>query len=165
MAETRKPENTDSTGISNPAEPMNTAYDAAFGAGSPTGAEWTAQPIQPISPDWWRCLRFGPVSGRYDGEMTSPNAGKYALELRVDIDILHANSPVLNRVSGDIYQVYNFNWGRFKYKWRVYRESWIVDNPSVSWSRCSVGITGSVRYWKGFHLATGVKNCYSLAEF
>jgi len=36
--------------------------------------------------DWWHCLRFGSVSGRYEGKMTSPNAGKYELDLRVDID-------------------------------------------------------------------------------
>lgn len=100
-------------------------------------------------PDWWRCLRFGPVSGRFYGEM----AGKYALDLRVDIDMNHANSPVINQVSGDIYQVYHF-WG---FSWRVYQQSWIVDNPTVRWSRCSVGITGRVRYWKGHHTKTDIE--------
>lgn len=26
--------------------------------------------------DWWRCLRLGPVSGRYKGEMTDPTTGQ-----------------------------------------------------------------------------------------
>lgn len=114
------------------------------------------EPI-PLPPDWWRCLRLGGISGRYEGEMSSPNAGKYALDLRVDIDIRHANSPVMSRISGDIYQVYNFTWFGHTFKWRVYRESWIVDNPTVTWSRCSVVVTGSVRYWKGVHILTNVQ--------
>ncbi len=113
------------------------------------------EPIRP--PDWWRCLRFGAVSGRYEGEMTAPNAGKYALDLRVDIDPRYANSPVMNRVSGDFYEVFQFSWSGKTFKWRVYRESWIVDNPTVTWSRCSVSITGSVRYWKGIHIITNVE--------
>lgn len=112
---------------------------------------------RPLPPDWWRCLRFGPVSGRYYGMMTSPNTGKYALDLRVDIDPSHANAPVMDRVSGDIYQVYRFNWGGRVYTWKVYRHSWIVDKPKVKWSRCAVGITGKVRFWKGVHLATRVE--------
>lgn len=114
------------------------------------------QPI-PWPPDRWRCLRFDPVSGRYDGEMTTPDKGKYALDLRVDIDQRNANSPVLDRISGDIYQIYSFSWGRHKYTWRVYRESGIVDNPTVKWSKCAVGITGSVRSWKGIHIITDVE--------
>ncbi len=106
--------------------------------------------------DWWRCFRLGGVSGRYDGEMTAPNAGRYALDLRVDIDVRHPNSPVLNKISGDIYQVYKFSWIGRTFEWRVYRASWIVDRPAVTWSRCSVGMTGTVRYWKGVHIATDV---------
>ena len=101
--------------------------------------------------DWWHCLRFGSVSGRYEGKMTSPNAGKYELDLRVDIDPRHANSPVMNRVSADVYQVYKYSWGSFNYSWRVYKKSWIINNPSVSWSKCSVTITGELKSWKGFH--------------
>lgn len=108
-------------------------------------------------PDWWRCLRFHPISGRYYGEMTAPTPGKYALDLRADIDRRHSNSPVMNRISGDIYRVYKFKWGSKTFFWRVYQESWIVDRPDVRWSRCSVGITGRVRYWKGIHLITDVQ--------
>ncbi|WP_167618550.1 hypothetical protein [Maribellus sediminis] len=107
--------------------------------------------------DWWQCLRFGPVSGRYEGEMTAPDVGKYLLDLRVDIDVRHANSPVMNRVSGDLYQMYNYTWGTYKYKWRVYKESWIIDNPTVKWSSCSVKITGNLRFWTGFHLITSAE--------
>lgn len=110
-----------------------------------------------VWPDWWKCLRFGPVSGRYNGAMTAPDAGKFELDLRVDIDLRHANSPIMNRVSGDFWQVYSFNWWGRTYKWRVYRESWVVDNPKVAWSRCSVKITGKVRYYKGRHFPESLK--------
>ena len=106
--------------------------------------------------DWWRCLRRGPVSGRYRGEMTAPNNGRYELVLRVDIDPRHANSPVMDRISGDVFQKYRFKWrGRIR-EWTVYRESWIVDDPSVNWEKCYVDIKGSVRYWKGSHPSTRI---------
>jgi hypothetical protein len=106
-------------------------------------------------PDWWRCLRLTPISGRYEGEMTAPNAGRSALDLRIDIDPRYRNSPVMNRVSGDFYTVYIFSWpGGRRFTWRVYRESWIIDVPAVRWSRCQVEITGRVRFWKGTHPIT-----------
>jgi hypothetical protein len=112
----------------------------------------------PWPPDWWRCWRIGPVSGRYYGEMTTPTAGRYALDLRVDIDLRHANSPVMDRISGDFYQVYRFTLpGWPPIVWRVYKSSWIVDAPSVTWSRCDVVIMGNVRYWQGSHPTTGVR--------
>ncbi len=112
----------------------------------------------PLPEDWWRCRRLGPVSGRYEGEMVSPTAGRYILDLRVDIDPRYANSPVLDRISGDIYDAYRFSLpGGRTFRWRVYRESWIVDAPRVTWSRCMVEITGTVRYWKGIHPATTIR--------
>src|SRR5262245_34191022 len=75
----------------------------------------------------WRCRRAGPVSGRYEGEMTAPAPGRHLLDLRVDIDPRYDNSPVMNRVSGDFYQLNRFNVpGRARKSWRVYHESWIV---------------------------------------
>jgi hypothetical protein len=133
-----------------------------MGASPTEAAIGRLQPVQPLQPDrfrydWWRCLRKGPVSGRYEGEMTSPNAGRYALDLRVDIDPRYRNSPILDRVSADIYQIYTFSWpGGRRFSWRIFRESWIVDRPTVRWSRCSVTITGRVRFWKGSHPATNV---------
>ncbi len=108
--------------------------------------------------DWWRCLRLRPVSGRYQGAMTSPFPGRSSLDLRVDIDPRHANSPVMDRVSGDFYRSFHFvlPGGRPLF-WRVYQESWIVDRPEVSWSRCQVVITGTVRFWKGVHPATDIR--------
>lgn len=109
----------------------------------------------PLPPDWWRCLRRGPVSGRYEGEMTAPTAGAFALDLRVDIDPRYANSPVMDKVSGDIYQVFRIRFPGFPlWTWRVYRESWIIDTPTVNWSRCHVEISGTVRFWQGVHPAT-----------
>ena len=114
------------------------------------------QPFRPAQPQWWYCLRLGAVSGRYEGSQTAPASGNTILDLRVDIDPRHANSPVLNRISGDIYNAYSFNWGGRTYSWRVFNHSWIVDSPNVSWSRCSVTITGQVRRWSGHSLATTV---------
>jgi len=104
--------------------------------------------------DWWRCQRVGPVSGRYEGEMISPNTGRYALDLRVDIDPSYANAPVMERVSADLYRVYSFRWFGKSYGWRVYQESWIIDAPVVAWHRCHVEISGEIRFWKGGHFVT-----------
>jgi hypothetical protein len=123
----------------------------------PTESDGPAGPLPWNWDDWWRCQRRGPVSGRYDGESTTPTGGSYALELRVDIDPRYDNSPVMNRISGDMYRVFQFNWLGRSFKWRTYQESWIVDQPVVEWSRCQVTITGAVRYWQGSHPQTTVK--------
>jgi hypothetical protein len=117
----------------------------------------SAQPFAWAGPDEWRCRRRGPVSGRYEGEMTAPNAGRYVLDLRVDIDPRHANSPVMDKISGDFYQVFRFSWFGRTSTWRIYRESWIVDTPTVTWSRCQVEINGRVRFWQGVHPVTDVR--------
>lgn len=110
---------------------------------------------QPLPPDWWRCHRLGSVSGRYGGEMTSPTAGRFYLDLRVDIDPRSTTSPVMERVSADLYQVFTLHppFGK-PITWRSYVESWVVDTPQERWSRCGVDITGRVRFWKGTHPAT-----------
>lgn len=130
--------------------------------GAPAAEDWRVQPLEPDRfrwryPDWWRCLRRGPVSGRYEGAMVAPNAGSFELNLRVDIDSRDPNSPVMDRVSGDIYQVYQFKWAGRSYRWRVYRRSWIVNNPHVVWERCRVRVTGAVTYWKGGQPATDLE--------
>lgn len=140
-------------------EPTNDESLSDRPTGHQPDSEATLRPFPPglpLPPNWWRCLRFGGVSGRYDGEMSTPNAGRFALDLRVDIDPRHSNSPVMDKISGDVYQVFRFKFFGRVFHWRVYRESWIVDSPNVTWSRCSVGITGKVRYWKGTHLKTTV---------
>lgn len=84
-------------------------------------------------------------------------AGLRVLDLRVDIDVRYANSPVMNRISGDFYAQYRFNLpGRGGFSWRVYRESWIIDAPTVNWSFCEVEITGTARFWHGTHPPTTV---------
>ena len=138
-----------------PASPQFQAMAASVLAEAASLAGTEAGPPFPFPVDWWRCLRNGPVSGRYEGEMTGPTPGRQLLELRVDIDPRYANSPVTNRVSGDLYDVYQFRLpGRPPIAWRVYRESWIVDRPTVTWARCSVRVTGAARYWKGTHPRT-----------
>ncbi len=115
------------------------------------------QPIRPIDPIWWHCLRFGPVSGRYEGAITSPTSGDHVLDLRVDIDPRGVNSPVTDRISGDIYRVFEHRWFGRVHRWRVYQRSWIVNNPTVMWSGCSVTITGTVTFWGGGQPATDLR--------
>jgi len=111
---------------------------------------------EPVVPDW-QCRRTGPVSGRYEGDMTTPQAGKYRLDLRIDIDPRNGTSPVMNRISGDLYQVDRIVVpGQSTRTWRTYIESWIVDRPQVDWEHCHVTITGEVRFWAGQHPATSV---------
>jgi len=97
-----------------------------------------------------------PVSGRYEGGLISPVRGRYEIDLRVDVDPNYANSPVTNRVSADLYRTYNFRWFGKTFSWKVYRESWIVDEPVLEWQRSRVEISGQVRYWKGTHPQTTV---------
>ena len=88
-----------------------------------------------LASDWWRCRRSGPVSGRYEGEATAvPVAGQERLlDLRVDIDPRYENSPVMENLSGDLYQVHRIRIpGRRSRTWRVYQESWIVEEPEVA---------------------------------
>jgi hypothetical protein len=111
-------------------------------------------------PDWWRCLRLQGVSGRYEGGQTGGTFSGNVLDLRLDIDRRYsASSPVMNRVSADAYMrqpVVRGLTGRIFWV-STYLESWIVDAPTVSWSRCSVEITGAIRYWKGTHPATTIR--------
>ncbi len=121
-------------------------------------AEDLLEAFAPPLPEWMRPVRPGPASGLYEGKMTGPTAGRYALDLRIDIDPRYRCSPVLNRVSGDIYQIFSFGLpGRRRIEWRVYRESWIVDAPRVRSSRGSVRISGRVRYWTGTHPQTDIR--------
>ncbi|WP_067823726.1 hypothetical protein [Nocardia inohanensis] len=83
----------------------------------------------------------GPVSGRYEGAAVAAPASR--LELRIDVDVRYsADSPVLNRVSGDLFQQAAGSPGTSNYL-----ESWIVDAPVVSWAEDKAVITGTVRYW------------------
>jgi hypothetical protein len=107
-----------------------------------------------------RFVRSGPVSGRYEGESTAtPVAGhERALDLRIDIDARYPNSPVLNRLSGDQYQVQRIRIpGQPARTWRVYQESWVVDDPEVTWNDGHVDITGTVRYWRCIHPPTNLR--------
>jgi len=91
-----------------------------------------------------RCFRLGPVSGRYDGSSNTD-----ALDLRIDIDQINANSPILNLVSGDNYAVFSFQLpGRPRIHFRTYKESWVVEEPEITWKFCSVEITGTLKFWK-----------------
>lgn len=110
-----------------------------------------------LPPDWWRCLPPHAVSGRYSGTQGGAILFGNMLDLRIDIDQRHnANSPVMNRVSADLY-ARRIGGAPFHIPVTTYLETWIVDAPLVSWSRCSVEITGTVRYWQGTHPTTSVR--------
>ncbi|MGW9413049.1 hypothetical protein [Arthrobacter cupressi] len=113
----------------------------------------------PLPPDhdWWRCWRNAAISGRYEGNQAGSALIGKSLDLRLDIDRRNnAESPVLNRISGDIYtKRFVRIGGRFQLV-TTYLESWIVDKPVVTWSRCRVRISGTVRFWQGVHPPTTV---------
>jgi len=90
--------------------------------------------------------------------MISPTPGNQILDLRVDITSRYSDSPVMNRISGDFYRQFMIAIpGRPPIRWRSYRESWIVDSPSVTWETGQVVISGDVRFWKGAHLPTTIR--------
>jgi len=127
-------------------------HDDRFQTG--TGFQRRFSMARTISSAPAQCERSGPVSGRYEGESTaSPVAGQErALDLRIDIDSRYANSAVLNRISGDMYQVQRIRIpGQPARTWRVYQESWVVHDPQVTWGDCHVEITGQAEYWRGIH--------------
>jgi hypothetical protein len=97
------------------------------------------------------------VSGLYQGEMMLPQPGRFTLDLRVDIDQRNHNSPGMNRLSGDLYQVSRTNLpGQPAQVARTYIESWIVDRPQVTVSADHIDVVGAVRFWVGTHPATTV---------
>lgn len=100
------------------------------------------QPDRLIVNDWWRCLRRGGISGRYGGLSTN---GSSQIDLRVDVDPRYPNSPVLDRVSADVFAHYKFQWWGRTFEWSVYLHSWVVDSPSVQWRTCSAVVSGTAR--------------------
>jgi hypothetical protein len=97
------------------------------------------------------------VSGRFEGTMSTPRPGTEILELRVDVDNALPNVAT-GRVSGDLFALNTVNLpGSPPRVWRVYRESWIVDAPTVSVMADAVTITGNVRFWEGTHPTSTVK--------
>ena len=91
--------------------------------------------------------------------MVFPIGGKTLLELRIDIDKIHSNSPVLNRISGDFYQTYLAGSNGNSSQSNVYLGSWIVDMSLVisSSAPSSFEMYGNIRFWKGDHPKTTIK--------
>lgn len=101
---------------------------------------------------------INPLSGRYYGVSTSGKYGGSGLDLRVDVDPIGNNSPVMNRISGDFFKVSSLRLpGGVSKDWRMYEESWMVDNPKLSRIKGAVKIAGDVRFWRGAHSPTRVK--------
>ena len=98
------------------------------------------------------------ISGQYEGEMTAPSSGLSFLDLRIDVDQRYPNSPVMKRVSGDFYQLNKISVpGSPPKVTRVYRESWIVNEPKVTKHAEKIEITGKVTFWKGTHPVNRLK--------
>ncbi len=113
------------------------------------------RPLPPEFPIDIRCFRRTGISGRYSG-YAAISLTKLAkrLELRLDVDTRYsADSPVMNKVSGDFFTSRIIWPGRTE----TYLSSWVVDNPVVSWTRCKAIITGRVRFYSGTTPATDVR--------
>jgi len=103
------------------------------------------------------------VSGRYQGHESKEFRffvkNKF-LDLRIDVDRRYPNSDILNKVSGDFFNNYQFffrNIGKLKIStWKQYIESWIVDSPKIKKNYWYTKITGTVRFWKGTHPRTTI---------
>ncbi|MGO4590385.1 hypothetical protein [Paenarthrobacter sp. 2TAF44] len=122
----------------------------AFGP-QPSTLSWPSE-------DWWRCWRSAPVSGRYEGNQAGSGLVGSALDLRLDVDPRQGvESPVLNKVSGDLYSTRWVKTGGVNQFVKTYVESWIVDTPVVTMTRADAHITGTVRFWKGTHPASTVE--------
>ena len=98
------------------------------------------------------------VSGTSEGEMSAPTAGLDLLELRIDVDQRYPNSPIMNRVSGDFYQLNKITVpGSPPLVSRVFRESWIVTTPEITKQADQITIVGTVAFWKGIHPQTTLR--------
>jgi hypothetical protein len=108
------------------------------------------------------------VSGRYEGGMVFPTAGSHLLDLRIDIDKRYNNSPIMNRISGDVYRIHDIVDSDINHRSsrsRIYLESWIVDTPIVERLASSkIEISGNVRFWKGNHAPTFISIVISFAS-
>jgi hypothetical protein len=121
-------------------------------------APGTKSPAQPLGSSTVNAAAQPGLSGRYEGEMSSPTIGLDVLDLRIDVDTRYAHSPVMKRVSGDFYQLNKIKVpGSPPKVSRVYRESWIVNQPKTKKLADTVEITGVVKYWKGIHPPTKLK--------
>jgi hypothetical protein len=88
------------------------------------------------------------VSGTYEGEMVSPNEGAELLVLRVDIDSPDENLPALQILSADHFQISSLRKRKSTANWSSYKESWILDSPSVNFWEDEVEISGPIRFWR-----------------
>ncbi len=95
------------------------------------------------------------ISGRYAGRSRG-NDGAFELDLRLDVDPRGIHSPVLLKVSGDLYQSCAMAAAKGARRWRVFRHSWVVDRARVKWGLAQTRISGTVRFWQGAHPQTEV---------
>lgn len=125
----------------------------------PTPIRPLPAPTGPIDrPFDLRCVRLAGISGRYSGTSAgSTILRRERLELRIDVDTRYSpDSPVMDKISGDHF-TQTFRPSPPDLRPEVYSHSWIVDDPTVAWGRCSATITGAVRYFSGTRPATTVR--------
>ncbi|TVR65050.1 MAG: hypothetical protein EA422_05105 [Gemmatimonadales bacterium] len=101
-----------------------------------------------INLDLQHIFRFISVSGRYEGDSISPDADE-RIVLRVDVDARSAHSPVLNRLSADIFRIQRWTWGGRTFTWTTYQRSWIVDEVEREWEGQVRVLRGGIRNWSG----------------
>ena len=89
---------------------------------------------------WWRSLYHGPVSGRYE-----KTTGRLGLQLRVDVDPIHANSRVTECVSGDFFEIKRV---KGREPMHIPRDGWVVAKPRVAWMKHGVEIGGRAHVWR-----------------
>ncbi|MEO1063706.1 MAG: hypothetical protein AAFZ07_20000 [Actinomycetota bacterium] len=104
----------------------------------------TPNPAPNLPAEWFRCARFSPISGRYAGPRTDPRSGR-RIELRIDVDPRYRNSPVLDVISGDVFDHHEFNWFGRSWTWSVHRFSWVAQDVDVDWGECAAVVTGTAR--------------------
>ncbi len=88
------------------------------------------------------------VSGTYEGDSITPDTEE-RIVLRVDVDRRSPHSPVLNRLSADIFRVRDLAWGRSSFSWASYQRSWIVDAVTLDWDGSIRIARGNIRHWSG----------------
>ncbi len=88
------------------------------------------------------------VSGTYEGNSISPDTDE-RIVLRVDVDARSPHSPVLHRLSADIFRVHRWSWGGRSFTWSTYQRSWIVDSVTLGWDGSTRVASGTIRNWSG----------------
>lgn len=109
-----------------------------------------------INLDLQNLFRFVSVSGRYEGDSITPDTDE-RIVLRVDVDHRSPHSPVMNRLSADIFRIQRWTWGSRTFTWTTYQRSWIVDVVTREWEGTTRVLRGNIRNWSTGALGQSVE--------